>query len=186
MDSDFVLWRHSDRKYYLLVLLLTVILASIVALFTYVFSINVVDGVSMLDTLHDGDRVLVTRGYSAPRRGDIVSFRVLEDGVKKEIYIKRVVALPGDKVKIVGDIAYVNGEISSVAPTAIVGTSTDTIPTFVVPNDTFYVLGDNRPEALDSRMMGPIPAGSVIGKAEIIVLPLARFRRIDEGAATTR
>jgi signal peptidase I len=178
-ESAFILWRPSDSRHYLPLVALVVILAALVTLLYFVFSVIRVDGGSMLPALEHNDRILVTRGYSTPERGDVVAFFAVERDGSRVRLLKRVVAVPGDSVEIVGDSAYVNGELSLVAPTATVSPDGWRSGPITVPEGTVFVLGDNRPESLDSRIFGPVPLSSVIGRATAIVLPLSRSTMID-------
>jgi signal peptidase I len=174
----FIPWRDRDLRYFPLVALLVFVLAGVITLLGIVFSVTRVDGDSMVPTLEHGDRILVTRGYDLPRIGDIVSIDVQgEDGSTG--VLKRVVALPGDTVEILGDSALVNGEPSEATDVAIIGPDRRHIGPLDVPDGMVYVLGDNRPVSLDSRYVGMITLGSVRGRVTAIVLPLRRARRID-------
>jgi len=163
----------------IIVPLLVFLLSAAVTLFTVVVTVSTIEGASMFPTLHDGDRILVTRGYDAPARGDIVSFRALERDGSTIRVIKRVVALPGDSIEIIGDVAYVNGAASAVAPNAIVGTDVRLLGAMTVPDGTLFVLGDNRPDSLDSRFTGPIGMDTIIGRGVTIIWPLGRVGEID-------
>ena len=178
-DDFFIAWRASDRRYLPLLLLLCVGLAVLVSVLYVVFSVVRVNGDSMAPALHSGDRVLVTRGYAVPQAGDIVAFALVGPDGGEDPLIKRVVAVPGDQVEMVGDIVYVNGELSEVAPTAFVGTEAGSRIQLTVPAGTVYVLGDNRPYALDSREIGPVPLEAIEGKGVAIMLPVHRARPID-------
>jgi signal peptidase I len=94
--------------------------------------------------------------------------------------IKRVVALPGDTVEVIGDSAWVNGRLSDAAPTASVGTKSYRIGPMTVPDGTVYVLGDNRPVSLDSRGIGFVPLATIDGKAVAIIFPPFRIGGIDD------
>ncbi len=175
----FILWRPGDRRYVPLVVALTVLLAALVTIFFVVFTVIRVRGDSMLPNLDRDDRVLFTRAYAAPTAGDIVSIAVIDGGEPSGI-IKRVVAVPGDEIELIGDIAWVNGRLSEAAPGAIVGDGTARLGPLTVPDGTVFVLGDNRPGSLDSRHLGPIPLSAVRGRAVAIIMPITRFRVIDE------
>lgn len=175
----FIVWRQRDLGYLVLVAILVFALAALLTLFGVVFTVVTVDGGSMRPALEHSDRLLLTRGYESPRRGDVIAFRVREPDGRSTALIKRVVALPGDTVEIIGDSAWVNGQLSADAPTARVGTGGVRYAPLVVPEGTVYVLGDNRPVSLDSRFIGSIPEGTVIGKAVAVILPVTRMRGID-------
>lgn len=182
--ANFILWRPSDGRHFLSLMALVAILAALVTLLYVVFTVIRVDGDSMLPALEHNDRILVTRGYSNPQAGDIVAFFAVDyDGTRIRV-VKRVVAVPGDSVEIVGDSAYVNGELSLVAPTATVSPDGQRTGSITVPEGTVFVLGDNRPDSLDSRIFGPIPLTSVIGRAKAIILPPSRVRRLTERPGT--
>ena len=178
MPARLVLWREDDRGRLPLVIALSVLFAGLLAIFFVVFSATRVDGDSMHPTLLNGDRVLVTKGYDVPSRGDVVSIRTTDGSTTSNI-IKRVVALPGDTVEVVGDVAYVNGAISGAAPRAVIGSSTERWGSYTVAPGTVYVLGDNRPISLDSRLIGPVPLAAVRGQVVAIFSPVTRVGRID-------
>ncbi len=176
----FIFWRRSDRRYYVALLILTALLAIVVTLLNVVFSVNRIDGGSMEPALRDGDRILATRGYDRPVVGDIVSFTFVDRNGRPISVIKRVVAVSGDTVEIVGDSAWVNGRLSEAAPAAHIGTETYRLGPMTVPDGMVYVLGDNRPVSLDSRWIGFVPLATIDGKAIAIILPPPRIGGIDD------
>lgn len=166
-------WRHLP--------LLFVLIVSFTVLITVLYVTHdfaKVDGDSMEPALRSGDRVLITKGYDTPRRGDIISFRATISGAP-DVLIKRVVAIPGDSVEILGDRAVVNGEVSPFDAGTLVGSEDLRIAPFTVPEGTVYVLGDNRAVSLDSRFIGPVKIASIRGAVTWIISPVTRFRRID-------
>lgn len=181
MDAPrFILWRRTDRAFFVLAGLLVFSLAALVTLLYGVHTVRKIDGPSMEPTLVQDDRVLVTRGYEIPAVGDIVSFATVDRSGQEVDLIKRVVALPGDTVEIVGDSVYVNGDLSTAAPHAQVGDQTYRLGPMTVPEGAVYLLGDNRPVSLDSRILGFVPISSIRGKAVAVIFPLSRAGAIDE------
>jgi len=169
----FILWRDSDRWMAILAVALAAGLGVAIALFYVVFTTIRIAGPSMEPALLDEDRVLITRGYDVPGRGDIVSAMVPDEDGRAVRVIKRVVALGGDTVEMHGDRAYVNGER---VPGGANNDEVDVwIEPFVVPDSHVYLLGDNRPLSYDSRLVGPVPIGDVRGRVVAIILPLYRF-----------
>jgi signal peptidase I len=154
-------------------LLLTLLAATIV--FYVLFSPLRVVGDSMLPTLLSGDRVLRTKSYKQPSRGDVVIIDASTESDKDDV-IKRVVAVQGDVVEIRDDVAIVNGVREATAG-VLTGAPQDpyAIGAITVPPGHVYVLGDNRPVSLDSRYLGPVPLDHVRGEARFIFLPLSRF-----------
>jgi len=145
-----------------------------------------VDGISMRPTLQDGEFVLINRlayKFGDYQRGDIIVFRpplYPPQGFWRQLlglpnisdnyedYIKRVVGLPGDQVKIARGVVYINGtqlqEPYIAAPPNYNGEWT-------VPADDLFVLGDNRNNSSDSHAWGFLPEENVLGKAVLVYWP---------------
>ncbi len=141
-----------------------------------------VSGYSMISTLHDGDRVLVNKlSYRLhdPRRGDVVVLKTLENASERDL-IKRVVALPGERVEYRSCVLYIDGrEVVEPYLDPAVVTSTSCGVAYaseVVPDDTVFVMGDNRPGSKDSRSLGPITYDNLIGRAFVVIWPAGDWR----------
>jgi signal peptidase I len=144
-----------------------------VALF---FIINVVssrirvESISMQPTLYAGNFVLVNKvayKLGEPTRGDIIVFRYPPDP-EQTPYIKRVIGLAGDEVKVEGGKVFVNGQ-ELIEPYLIAPTNRG--GTWSVPENHLFVMGDNRNNSSDSRSWGTVPMENVIGKAEVVYWP---------------
>lgn len=129
-------------------------------------------GVGMTPTIQDGQKVaaLPYPTGQKPQRGDIVEFVNPEN--KTEAMIERVVAVPGDRITIsYGTVTVYNTQHpNGYNPDAAYVSRTVTAPGNVditVPVGEYYVLGDNRADALDSRIFGPVPLALIIGKVNI-------------------
>lgn len=103
----------------------------------------------------------------APRRGDIVAFR--HERSAPEVYLKRVIGVPGDRLSIERGIVRVNGAIVA-EPYVRYHDARSAAPVVVPPLD-YYVLGDNRPSSDDSRAWGFVPAAALIGHAFFAIWP---------------
>jgi len=146
---------------------------------TYVLQQFAVSGHSMDTTLHDGDRVLVNKlSYRLhdPNRGDVVVLETLEDTGARDL-IKRVVALPGETVEYRDCILYVDGRelLEPYLDPAIVppGDCGEGQESFVVPDNSVFVLGDNRKGSKDSRELGPIAYDELVGRAFVVIFPFS-------------
>lgn len=137
-----------------------------------------VDKISMEPTLHAGEFILVNKlayRFGSVERGDIIVFHYPLN--PSEDYIKRVIGLPGDVVRVQNGNVYVNGQqleepyIS--APPVYEGQ-------WVVPDEKIFVLGDNRNQSSDSHEWGFVPYGNIVGRAMVIYWPLNDFRVLNE------
>ncbi|WP_064093731.1 signal peptidase I [Rossellomorea aquimaris] len=158
-------------------LLIAVGLAAIIRYF--LFAPIVVDGLSMMPTLHNGDRMIVSK-LGEPERFDIVVFHAPEE----KDYIKRVIGLPGDKVEYKNDTLYINGKAMkeeylqeykdqlSDGPLTEDFTLNDIIDKETVPEGEIFVMGDNRRFSKDSRHIGTVSLDEVIGDTKVIYWPV--------------
>ena len=165
-------------KQFFVDLLETIVLAVVLFFAINAISARVrVDGFSMVPTLQDGEYVLVNRlAYrnKLPERGDIIVF-VSPQTTELDL-IKRVIGLPGDRVKILGGAVQVNGQVLEepyIAAAPIYNGEWD------VPEGKLFVLGDNRNDSSDSHAWGLLPVENVIGKAILIYWPLPEWNLIE-------
>jgi len=165
---------RSHRLALRLLIPLMIVLAVIVLPLYVLYDVAKVDGPSMLPTLSSGEYMLITRGWSSPRRGDIVVLNWQHDGITEEI-VKRVVGLAGDTVAVDGDNVLVNGA-KEAFPHQIIAGPVRVRFTTVVPANTVFVCGDNRAISLDSRFIGPLPLSGVHGRAVAVWAPVDRMR----------
>ena len=156
----------------------TVLLALILFLAINTVSDRVrVENISMQPTLYAGEFLLVNKlayKLGTPNYGDIIVFPYPRD--PKERYIKRVIGLPGDRVRIVEGRVTVNGQSLEepyiAAHPAYNGEWT-------VPDGSLFVLGDNRNQSSDSHVWGFVSIDKVVGKAIVIYWPFSAARILD-------
>ncbi len=148
---------------------------------TFFVRISTVNGLSMAQTLHDEDRLVMTNYYvSQPEYGDIV---IISHGQHlQEPIVKRVIATQGQKIDIDYDknVVYIDDKPIDepyINEQDLIDFGFDN-NNIVVPEDMIFVMGDNRNNSLDSRSedVGLIPVSDVIGKAEVIFYPLDRIQ----------
>ncbi|TGB04826.1 signal peptidase I [Halobacillus salinus] len=166
------------------------VLAVVVRVF--LFAPVVVEGPSMLTNLHSGDHLIVSKiNYTlgSPDRFDIVVFHATE----RKDYIKRVIGVPGDHVEYVDDQLYINGdpveepfldEQKEQHPNEnwTNNFSIEQLPGGYeeVPEGSLLVLGDNRQNSTDSRMLGVIDDDQIVGQALLSYWPLDRVQWLSE------
>ena len=146
---------------------------------TFVGQRTRVDGRSMMNTLHDGDNLIVEKlsyRFSDPKRFDIIVFPPTG---KKEYYIKRIIGLPGETVQIDenGNI-YINGELlkENYGAETIQNPGRAANP-ITLGDDEYFVMGDNRNNSKDSRSeeVGNVKRSQIIGRAWLRIWPLNKF-----------
>lgn len=143
-----------------------------VLIITFLYQPVRVEGTSMLPRLEDHDRLFINKfvyHIESIQRGDIVVFHYPRDPEKS--YIKRVVGLPGDRILIEDGHVWLNG--SELAESYVPDRYRDgrSMPEMVVPEDSYFVMGDHRSISSDSREFGPVERDLVYGKAVFVYWP---------------
>ena len=145
-----------------------IILVAVILFRTFVATPVIVNGPSMQETLHTND-ILILRRTSKINRYDIVVANHNGDKL-----IKRVMGIPGDKVKCVSGIIYVNNEeVSNYG----YGTSFDFAQVILGENE-YFLIGDNREDSLDSRYFGPVEKSNISGVADFRVFPFTKIGKL--------
>jgi signal peptidase I len=141
-----------------------------------------IESISMQPTLYAGDFVIVNKIaylFNSPSRGDVIIFRYPPDP-NREPYIKRIIGLPDDTVRVGGGKVFVNNvqldEPYIKAPPNYDGTWT-------VPAGSLFVLGDNRNSSSDSHYWGMVPLANIIGKAEVVYWPPDQWKMLNGSTA---
>ncbi len=159
--------RHWLREGILLGRDLLFAIAAIVIIFCYVLQPVKVEGTSMLPHLHDGQRIFINKfiyKLEPIERGDIVVFWYPMDPEKS--FIKRVIGLPGDELKLLGGKLYINGKLVSEPYLSAEFTKNGIFNrTWEVEPYHYFVMGDNRDASNDSRSWGSVPEMYIYGKA---------------------
>lgn len=155
-----------------------VILVVVILVKTFIVAPVEVNGSSMMDTLHDKDIMLlnkITYKLSDIKRFDIVVIKYEDTHL-----IKRVIGLPGDKIEYKDNKLYINGEYykEKYLDKDIMMEDfklEDIIKSDKVPDDCYFVMGDNRGESLDSRSLGVFNADEIEGKTSLVLFPFNRL-----------
>jgi signal peptidase I len=152
-------------------LVISVVVSAFIIIFLY--QPVRVEGTSMLPVLEDQDRLFINKlAYRVGdiHRGDVVVFLYPHDHEKS--YIKRVIALPGDTLRIDHGLVYVNG--SRVKELYVPNRFEDdrSQPEMTVPQHEYFVMGDHRSISSDSRDFGPVDRELIYGKAAFVYWPM--------------
>lgn len=149
-----------------------------IVVYLFLFQPNQIKGASMEPTFYNGNYIFtskVTYKLRDPVRGDVVVFHSPKNNDIE--YIKRIIGLPGDTILIQNTTVYVNGTaiaepyISAATELIYGGFVEEGIP-ITVPENYYFVMGDNRPRSSDSREFGPVPYESIIGQVIYRYFPL--------------
>lgn len=165
----------------------TAIITGIIILLVWFFILRPfeVSGSSMFPTFQNNEHVftnIIGMRFEQLKRGDVIVFKSPPEPEKD--YIKRIIALPGEKIRIENSAVYINGkpldESKYIPPS---------IPTLEglfmregeekqVPIDSYFVMGDNRLESSDSRNWGFVKKDLIVGKSLYVYLPLDKMRLV--------
>ena len=132
-----------------------------------------VEGTSMLPNLEDQDRLFINKlafRVGDIHRGDVVVFLYPHDQTKS--YIKRVIALPGDRVRIDHGCVWVNGKALREPYVPARFTDDRSQPELLIPINEFFVMGDHRSISSDSREFAPLPPNLLSAKAAFVYWPM--------------
>ena len=146
--------------------------AASVLIITFLYQPVRVEGTSMLPRLVDQDRLFINKfvyHFEAIDRGDVVVFHYPRN--PQLSYIKRVVAIPGDKLSIDRGQVYVNGKALDEPYVPEQYRDTRSLDSMVIPAGEYFVLGDHRSIASDSREFGTVKRDLIYGKAAFIYWP---------------
>ena len=143
-----------------------------VLIITFLYQPVRVEGTSMLPRLEDRDRIFINKfvyHISAIDRGDVVVFHYPRDPEKS--YIKRVIALPGDRLRIDRGQVWVNGERQTESYVPEMYRDNRSMAELVVPEGFYFMMGDHRSISSDSREFGPVERSLIYGKAVFVYWP---------------
>ncbi len=174
-------------------------LAAVLIITAFLVRHSVVDGDSMMDTLHDKENLLISNLFYDPKPGDIIVVEDFSTALKKPI-VKRVIAVGGQTVRVQKDGVYIDGEREKgedyifidevnyeyeVYPSSALGDN-DTLVyvpgeyyEFTVPDGELFVMGDHRNKSTDSRDIGTVDEDAVLGRVILRFYPFDKFGTVD-------
>jgi len=156
-----------------LIVYIGIVLCIIFIINKFFFSLVRVNGASMDPALGDNDIIIVDKTVKEEKyeRFDIVAFKYVYDN--KDIYLKRIIAMPNETVEIKDNVIYINGEeleeyygvFSEIGDSPDIAHFLDDYPETKLGVDEYFVIGDNRYVSDDSRSFGPVTADLMVGRA---------------------
>lgn len=164
------------------VIMVLVVLVVVFLIKNFVLINAVIPSGSMENTIMTGDRVFGNRlayRFGDPERGDIAIFRYPDD--ESELYIKRVMGLPGDTIEIKDGLLYLNNSEEPLAEPYLKEIPTGDFGPYQVPEGCYFMLGDNRNKSNDSRMWENtyVTRENVLAKAVFRYYPLDKIGTIE-------
>ena len=154
-----------------------IIIVLVVLIRAFIITPVRVDGLSMYPTLKNGEILLLKKYNRSFDRFDIV---VVKYGNTK--IVKRIIGLPGDNLKFVNNKLYINGkEIEEPFLSASVITNDFDINKFnidKIPDGYYFVMGDNRTNSTDSRIIGVVPSKNILGITDFSLFPFNTFGKV--------
>ena len=159
----------------------TVLFIAVIIVKKYIVTPVRVNGESMMNTLHSKDIMLlneITYKFNDIKRFDIVVIKINDENI-----IKRIIGLPGETVEYKENKLYINGKYYE-EPFLKNNQKTydfklKDIDYKVIPKDCYFVLGDNRTNSTDSRLLGPISKDVIQGKTDLAIFPFHKFGKIN-------
>jgi len=144
-----------------------IIIIAVILIRTYIATPVIVNGPSMQETLYSNDILILNK------RKEVERFSIVVANHNGEKLIKRVMAIPGDKIKCVSGIIYVNNEETNYG----YGMSFD-FPEVLLKEKEYFLIGDNHLDSLDSRYFGPIHSEDITGVVNYRVFPFTKFGKV--------
>lgn len=168
-----------NRQHWIVEYIESILIALVLALIirTFIFQPFYIPSGSMEQTLLIGDRIIVSKYsyyFNQPILGDVVVFKYPLD--PKRDFIKRVIGTPGDVVEIRDSQLYINDMI--IPEPYVLDQDFGDYGPIEIPEEHFFVLGDNRNNSQDSRSWGLVPEDNLVGKAQVVFWPVNRIGKI--------
>ena len=158
-------------------IVVTILLTEFILNFV-IINANIPSG-SMENTIMTNDKLIALRTsywFNDPKRGDIIIFKYPDD--ESQLFIKRIIGLPGDKVEIKDGKVYINDSETPLEDSYVPETPLGSFGPYEVPENCYFMMGDNRDNSLDSRYWGFVPDQNIVGKAFFVWMNFGDLKRI--------
>lgn len=152
-----------------------IIVLIVVLIRTFLFTPIKVNGTSMVDTLHNGDTMILNK--IGVKVNDIKRFQIVVIKTSDSYLIKRVIGLPGETIKYNNGKLYINGKV--IKDKYYKNNNTSDFEEVKIPEDSYFVMGDNRSNSIDSRRIGTIEKTDIMGTTRLIIFPLKDIGNAD-------
>ena len=164
------------------VIMVCVVLVVVFLIKSFVMINAVIPSGSMEHTISVGDRVIGNRlayTFGDPQRGDIAIFKFPDD--ESQLFIKRVIGLPGDKIQIIDGLVYINDSKEPLQEDYLAEPPAGDFGPYYVPEDSYFMMGDNRNYSKDSRLWENtyVKRDKILAKAALRFFPFDKFGTIE-------
>lgn len=147
-----------------------IIILVVVLIRTFLVTPVVVNGTSMTNTLQNGDTMILNK--IGMKFNDIKRFQIIVIKTDKSYLIKRVIGLPGEVISYKDGKLYIN---EKVVDDPYYKNNTEDFEPVKIPNGYYFVMGDNRSNSMDSRIIGPIKKDDIMGTTKLVIFPLSNI-----------
>ena len=157
---------------YIIVILVVILVRN------FIITPAVVNGVSMEPTLNENNIILLNK--ISTKGNNIKRFDIVVANYNGERLIKRVIGLPGEHVEYKDGNLYIDGilEMENFKHGDTADFNLNSIGRLTIPGDSYFLVGDNRPDSVDSRIIGPIDKKDILGKVNNRIFPLNKLGKI--------
>lgn len=149
-----------------------IIVVVVIIIRSFIMTPIKVSGASMDDTLADGEVMILNRLGKIEREKIVV---INEDFEGEEVIIKRIIGLPGEKIKCTDGVVFINGE--KYDDKYAYGITSD-FAEIILKDDEYFVMGDNRIISKDSRVLGPVKEKYIEGTTNIVIFPFKEIGKV--------
>lgn len=158
-----------------------IIIFTVILIRSFLFSPIKVNGTSMVNTLHDGDTMILNK--ISYKFSNLKRFNIVVIKTENSYLIKRIIGLPGEKIKYeIKDnkgVLYINGKkineefIDEETKVKTCDINSDLCKDgILIPKDRYFVMGDNRGDSIDSRIIGVVDIKNVTGTTRLVLFPI--------------
>ena len=175
LNEDSVLKKHTIKDTLKEMFPYVVIVLIVVLIRTFLFTPIKVNGSSMDDTLHDGDTMILNK--ITMRFNELERFEIVVIDTGDTYLIKRIIGLPGETIEYKDGILYINDK--KFEDPYYKDENTDDFEKVTVPENYYYVMGDNRSVSIDSRLIGVVSREDILGTTNLILFPFSDIGIVD-------
>ncbi len=151
-----------------------IIILVVVLIRTFLVTPVKVNGTSMVNTLQDGDTMILNK--IGIRVKNIERFNIVVISTENSYLIKRIIGLPGERISYKDGKLYINGKILD---DPYNDNKTKDFDEVVIDDNSYFVMGDNREDSIDSRIIGTINKKDILGTTKLVIFPFKDFGIVD-------